>query len=76
MGRFITAVVFGIAMVMSYPVLSRAADVDTLCAPNPTNMTVVYGNIILCSISRVAESDVFLFQGTVGEVIQLTEAWS
>ena len=72
MQKFITAVMFGIAMVMSYPVLSQAADVDTLCAPNPINMTVVYGNIILCSISQVAESDVFLFQGTAGEFIQIT----
>jgi hypothetical protein len=72
MRRFITAVMFGIAMVMSYPVLSRATDVDIPCALNPINTTVVYGNIILCSISQVGESDVFLFRGTVGEVIQLT----
>ncbi len=72
MRRFITAVVFGISMSMSYPVLSRAADVDTPCALNPINTTVVYGNIILCSISQIAESDVFLFRGTAGEVIQIT----
>ncbi|NOT56483.1 MAG: hypothetical protein HOP18_17940, partial [Deltaproteobacteria bacterium] len=35
-------------------------------------MTVVYGNIIPCAISQIAESDVFRFQGTIGEVIQIT----
>jgi Ca2+-binding RTX toxin-like protein len=35
-------------------------------------MAVVYGDIILCSISQVAESDVFWFEGKTGEVIQLT----
>jgi hypothetical protein len=69
MRRVTTAIMFGIAMVVSYPVLSRAQDVDTLCTPNP--MTVVYGNIIRCAISQVAESDVFLFRGTAGDFIQI-----
>ena len=63
--------------------LSRAAtnvgfsqDETTTCDAEPTDMTIVYGNVIGCSINPIGDSDLFRFSGMAGEsvVLQITDA--
>jgi hypothetical protein len=57
------------------PVTGDAIEEGILCIPEPTDMTITYGNIINCSIDTSGDSDLFRFLGTDGETIILQSTW-
>src|SRR5687768_15796688 len=54
--------------------LSSAAMADVnvkMCVPEPGTTEMVYGDLINCEISPVADSDLFRFPGQAGELIEV-----
>ena len=41
------------------------------CTPEPTNMDILFGDVILCQIDPIGDSDLFLFEGNAGDRILL-----
>src|SRR5215510_8455055 len=54
------------------PVAAHAAVEGRACETEPTDEEITYGDLITCSISPLGDSDVFRFQGTIGEQIIIT----
>jgi hypothetical protein len=42
------------------------------CSPEPTNMAISYGDVILCDIGTVGDIDTFTFFGSAGETIEIS----
>ncbi len=63
-----------LASLLSSPIPAQAAEPVTPCTPEPTDMTISYGNLISCSIDNAGDTDLFRFAGTNGEpiVVQVT----
>ena len=64
----------GLSLAMFLAMLPQpclAAPEGVVCSPEPTDMVVTYGNLVTCDISPIGDTDVFRFQGTVGETVRV-----
>ena len=53
---------------------AQAAQEGIPCTPEPTDMTIAYGSMIICSIDVAGDVDVFRFSGATGERVYITAA--
>ncbi len=53
---------------------SKAALEGEACGPEPTNMTIDYGDLITCSINPTGDTDTFRFTGSAGDTVDISVA--
>lgn len=56
-----------LAILASMPLLAYAQDLSPECATEPTDVTLSYGDALVCAIESVGDSDVFRFFGNIGD---------
>jgi hypothetical protein len=44
------------------------------CVPEPTDMTIAYGDVVTCFIDPVGDTDLYRFTGVAGEVVSVRSA--
>ena len=66
--RFALLLVFLFAL----PLVSKAQTETILACPaEPTDMTIVYGNVVTCAIDRVGDTDYFRFSAAAGDTVTI-----
>jgi len=68
--------VAGFAAVVLLIALARSAHAveGKPCVAEPTDMVLQYGDLVTCAIDVVGDSDLFRFEGSVGEVVRVSIA--
>jgi hypothetical protein len=61
----------GLVLCLILPLESTAVEEGTPCIPEPTDMSIAYGDLVTCSIGVSGDADVFRFSGSTGEIILL-----
>jgi len=41
------------------------------CIPEPTDMSIAYGDLVTCTIDPIGDTDIFRFSATAGEVVSI-----
>jgi hypothetical protein len=65
---------WGMFLAASLVILPRpawAAAEGIPCTSEPTDMTIGYGDLVLCNIDSIGDSDVFRFPGTKDELVYI-----
>lgn len=63
-----------LTVMLCLPSLGEAVVEGIPCTPEPTSMTVNYGDLVNCQIDPVGDGDVFRFSGAAGETVQVQTA--
>ena len=63
-----------LTVMLCLPSLGEAVVEGIPCTPEPTNMTVNYGDLVNCQIDPVGDGDVFRFSGAAHEKIRVGTA--
>ncbi|GEM_PF-5794303 len=58
-----------LVLCVALPSLGEAAVDGIPCSPEPTNMTISYGDTVTCAIDVIGDTDVFRFSGSAGETV-------
>ncbi len=61
---------FLITLLCLVPPTCHASATSTPCS-KPTNMVITYGALVTCTITPVGDRDIFHFQGTTGEAVEV-----
>lgn len=69
--RFSTLLRYGLGVLLFLPSLGNAQIEGIRCAPEPTDMFIVHGNLINCKIDPAGDIDFFRFSGAAGELIRV-----
>jgi uncharacterized protein (TIGR03437 family) len=62
-----TVLLLAVAELLFCP--ARAVAQMRPCDPEPTNMTINYGDVVSCDISPIGDTDSFQFAGTAGQMV-------
>ena len=65
----ILAWLLGLTLCLTAPVPGRAEEEGTPCSREPTDMYIWYGDLIICSIETIGDSDLYRFDGNPEVVI-------
>jgi hypothetical protein len=71
MKRTMSVLAWGLAAVFLVAGDAHADPEGLPCAPEPTDELIEYGDLRICSISPVGESDVFRFVGALNEIVRI-----
>ncbi|NER32563.1 MAG: hypothetical protein F6J93_00520 [Oscillatoria sp. SIO1A7] len=63
------ALLSALAPALFLPEVARAEDEVKKCEPEPTDMTITYGDRITCGLHGGGDSDIFRLEGTAGDRI-------
>jgi hypothetical protein len=63
------ALFVGVMLFLGVPRAVHAQVEGVACSPEPTDMSIAYGDVILCDIGTVGDTDTFRFFGSAGESI-------
>src|SRR5262245_10499589 len=61
-------------LLLGMPKSAHAQSEGVPCSPEPTEMSISYGDVILCDVGTVSDTDVFRFFGSAGETILMVAA--
>ncbi len=68
----IVALMLTLGVSLLFPIVARAQE-GQQCGPDPVNMFIAYGADIVCAIDQPGTSDLFRFDGTAGERIEIED---
>jgi hypothetical protein len=68
------ALCLGVLLFLGVPGTAHAQIEGVPCSPEPTDMFISYGDVILCDIGTVGDTDTFRFFGSAGETILIAAA--
>jgi hypothetical protein len=65
----------GLILYLSFPTMGETAVEGIPCNPEPTDMFINYGNLVICSVDQSGDIDVYRFTATTGENVLIQGTW-